>query len=247
MTGPGTNTYLIGERAVVVVDPGPDVAEHVAATLAAADATGGHVVALLVTHGHADHLPAAYRIKEQTGAPILGHRQIPDLDRALADGETVSLGGETITSYETPGHAEDHLCFWLGADRMLFAGDLVAGLGTVVLSDAPGALTRYLASLERMGSLAPLTILPGHGPVVPDGLAKIQEYREHRAMRERQIVAALRAGPATVDLLVEQLYADTPPQLHAMAARNVRVHLDHLSAQGRALAVDGAWCLLFRQ
>jgi glyoxylase-like metal-dependent hydrolase (beta-lactamase superfamily II) len=241
MTGRGTNTYLIGTRDLVVVDPGPDIPEHVAAILAAAAESNGRIVGMLLTHGHADHLGAAPALRAQTGAPIFGHPALPGVDHPLADGEVIDLGDETVAVYETPGHADDHVCYWLADDRLLFCGDLIAGVGTVVLSRTPGSLTRYLASLDRMARLGPQTILPGHGPVVADGLAKIQEYVDHRAMRERQVAQALRAGPATVDDLVRRIYVETPVELYAMAAHNVRAHLEHLAAQGLALRVGDEW------
>src|SRR5690242_2748485 len=111
MTGEGTNTYLVGVGEVAVVDPGPDIAAHVEAIVNAASDRGS-IVALLVTHGHSDHLPAARRLRDQTGAPILGHARLPEVDRPLKDGEVVTVGDERIIAYETLGHADDHLAFW---------------------------------------------------------------------------------------------------------------------------------------
>jgi glyoxylase-like metal-dependent hydrolase (beta-lactamase superfamily II) len=241
MTGPGTNTYLIGEDAVAVVDPGPDLAQHVEAIIAAVRDAGGQIVASLVTHAHPDHLPAAYRLREQIGAPIFGHPDIPSVDHPLRDGSAVTVESLHLVAYETPGHADEHLCFWLRSEKLLFCGDLIAGVGTVVLSETPGSLIRYMASLQRVEALGPSTILPGHGPIVADGLAKIREYLAHRAQRDQQIVDVLRSGPATVDTLVERIYVDTPPGLYAMAVRNVRAHLDRLSALGRVAVSDETW------
>ena len=238
MTGPGTNTYLIGERAVGVVDAGPDLPEHVAAILAAVAEGGGQVAALLVTHGHSDHLPATYPLKERTGAPIWGHPSIGGVDHPLRDGDAVEAGHLRLVAFETPGHAADHLCFWLAAERLLFSGDLIAGQGTVVLSRAPGALTQYLASLNRVRDLGPQTILPGHDPVVADGQAKLQEYLDHQAMHSRQILDALQTGPATVNAIVARLYVDTPSGLRPMAAHNVLTHLKHLKGQGAVTRTD---------
>lgn len=244
MTGPGTNTYLIGEHEVAVVDPGPDLPAHVEAILAAVAETGGRIVASLATHAHPDHLPAAFRLRERTGAPILAHADVPGIDRALDDGAEVALGAERVTAYATPGHAREHLCFWLAADRLLFAGDLVAGVGTVVLDEQPGSLTRYLASLQRMQALGPSTLLPGHGPAVADGQAKLAEYSRHRAERDQQILSALDHGPASVETLVTQIYADTPAALHPLAARNVRAHLERLAEVGQVVRTGGRWALL---
>jgi glyoxylase-like metal-dependent hydrolase (beta-lactamase superfamily II) len=246
MTGDGTNTYLVGTREIAVVDPGPDLPGHVAAILAAVAETNGTIVALLVTHSHSDHFPAARSLRQRTGAPILGHARLADVDQPLSDGESIAIGGESIVVYETLGHADDHLAYQRDADRSLFCGDLIAGVGTVVLSRAPGSLTRYLASLQRVLALQPARILPGHGPVIDDPPAKIQEYLEHRAMRDRQIATALARGPASVDDLIQQLYAGIAPSLRLMAARNVQAHLEHLQDVGQASHDGGTWRLIER-
>jgi glyoxylase-like metal-dependent hydrolase (beta-lactamase superfamily II) len=247
MTGKGTNTYIVGISQLVVVDPGPDLPEHVDAIIAVAEENGGRIVGQLLTHGHSDHLAAAPLLRQRVGAPIYGHRDLPGVDHVLANGDELVLGDATFRTYDTPGHADDHLCFWLASERTLFAGDLLAGTGTVVLSRTPGSLTRYLASLERMRDLGSLTIMPGHGPVVRDGRARIGEYIEHRNTRERQIVDALLAGPATVDEMVRRIYVTTPRQLYAMAVRNVQAHLEHLEGQGRVSFDGTTWQLASRQ
>jgi glyoxylase-like metal-dependent hydrolase (beta-lactamase superfamily II) len=177
-------------------------------------------------------------LRERTGAQIYGHAALAGVDVVLADGQEVDLSGWRVRALETPGHADDHLCFWVPDGRLLFAGDLVAGQGTIVLADRPGALGQYMESLERMLALGPSTILAGHGPVVQDGPAKLREYVEHRLARERQIVAALADGPLTVGELVARIYVETPPGLLPMAARNVRAHLERLAGLG-SVAPDG--------
>jgi glyoxylase-like metal-dependent hydrolase (beta-lactamase superfamily II) len=243
MTGRGTNTYLVGTTDLVVVDPGPDIPEHVDAILNETTEVGGRIVAILITHDHPDHIGALPALRERTGARVFGPAGLAAADQILADGDGVHVGEVSLRAIETPGHADSHLCFWIEAERLLFSGDLIAGFGTLVLSPTPGSLTRYLDSLYRVGSLGSLTILPGHGPIVLDGPAKIQEYLDHRALRERQIVAALSQGPATVDALVHRLYAETPPQLFKMAAHNVRAHLEHLENLGRAVSRGDEWSL----
>lgn len=240
MTGQGTNSYLVGERAVALVDPGPQSAAHADALLAAVP-PGGRIVAILVTHGHADHVDGAAELKARTGARLYGHAALSGVEAPLSDGDTLSVDGHALTALATPGHADDHLCFWLPSARVAFSGDLVAGAGTVVLSQTPGSLGRYLASLERLLALGESRILPGHGPEVEDGPARLREYVEHRAMREAQIVAALGGGPLAVDALVARLYADVPSGLRPMAARNVRAHLELLEERGRVRAREGEW------
>lgn len=243
MTGDGTNTYLVGDTDIAVIDPGPALAQHLDAIISEVARRDGRIVALLVSHAHQDHLPAAYALRERTGAPILAHSRIPGLDRVLADGESIAVGSYKFVAYETPGHASEHLCFWMESQRLLFTGDLIAGAGTVVLSEGPGALSAYLSSLRRMAALGQSTILPGHGPVVPDGLGKIEEYIAHRADRDRQILKALREGPLTVDTLVKRVYRETPPALHAMATRNVSSHLERLAESGEVEARGNVWSL----
>ncbi|HLH73275.1 MAG TPA: MBL fold metallo-hydrolase [Chloroflexota bacterium] len=232
MTGEGTNTYVVGEQQIIVIDPGPVLPAHVEQILSAAQRSGGRITALLVTHQHSDHLPAAYTLKQRTGAPILAHPSVPGVDRALDDGATIASELGEIAILSTPGHADDHLSFWLASQRLLFAGDLVAGVGTVVLSSSPGALSAYLASLRRLISLGPLTILPGHGPIVPNGVARVQSYLDHRAERDRQILTALAGGPRSVDEIVARVYPDLRPELRSMAGRNVSAHLEHLREAG---------------
>jgi glyoxylase-like metal-dependent hydrolase (beta-lactamase superfamily II) len=236
MTGRGTNTYLLGGETLVVVDPGPDLPEHVDAI-----ASQGRIAFSLVTHAHQDHLPGALRLREQTGAPIIGHAALPGVDRALADGEGVDAAGTNLVALATPGHAPEHLCFWDEAQRLLFTGDLIAGAGTIVLADAPNALTHYLDSLARIRALGASTLLPGHGPVVADGLKRIESYVQHRLARERELLAALAAGPTTVDGLVATVYAGLQPELLGPAARNVRAHLERLVHLGRVAPDGDAW------
>jgi glyoxylase-like metal-dependent hydrolase (beta-lactamase superfamily II) len=237
--GAGTNTYVLGRGEVVVVDPGPDLPEHVEAILGQ-----GRVVAQLVTHAHGDHLPAALRVRDRVGAPIYGHAELPGVDHALADGERLLLAGWRLQALATPGHAPEHLAFWAEQRRLIFTGDLIAGAGTIVLAETAGALGQYLDSLLRLFALGPSTLLPGHGPRVDDGLARIREYLDHRMARERQIVAALADGATTVEGLVERIYAETPAGLRPMAARNVRAHLERLAALGRARATGERWALV---
>jgi glyoxylase-like metal-dependent hydrolase (beta-lactamase superfamily II) len=238
MTLTGTNTYLVdnGSGELAVIDPGPDDPRHVAAIFQAA-APLGTIAAVLVTHRHVDHLPAAEAICVRTGAPLLGHADLPGVQRPLSDDEP-AFG--LLRAVKTPGHTRESLCFWDPQAGALFTGDLVAGAGTVVLDDQPGALGQYIASLERLISLAPRTIYPGHGPIVDDGTGKLKEYLRHRRLRVQQVVDALATGgPATVDELVRAIYVDVAPNLVEMAARNVRANLEKLVQDGEVVEAAG--------
>jgi len=238
MTLTGTNTYLVGNGSgqLAVIDPGPDDPAHVAAILEAAELLGD-IAAVLVTHRHLDHLPAAEAICARTGAPLLGHADLPGVQCVLRDDEP-AFGG--LRALETPGHTRESLCFWDPEASDLFTGDLVAGTGTVVLDDQPGALGQYIASLERLVSLAPRTIYPGHGAVVQDGVGKLHEYLQHRRQRVQQVVDALTArGPSSVEELVRAVYIDVAPNLVDMAARNVRACIEKLASDGIVVSAPG--------
>jgi glyoxylase-like metal-dependent hydrolase (beta-lactamase superfamily II) len=244
MTLTGTNSYLVddGRGSLAVIDPGPDDPRHLQAILAAA-APLGRITTVLVTHRHGDHLPAALPLCAQTGATLVGHPDLPGVQRRVADNESV-FG--SLLALATPGHTRESLCFWDADARTLFTGDLVAGSGTVIVDDVPGALADYLASLERLLTLGPNTIYPGHGPVVDDGIGKLEEYRHHRRQRVQQVVDALRErDSASVDELVSLIYPELGANLVPMAARNVRANLDLLSGQGLVsqLTHDERWRL----
>ena len=240
MTLTGTNTYLVGQDMLAVIDPGPDLPEHLDAIVAAVEACGMLAVSL-VTHHHDDHLPAARRLRERLGVPIAGHADLPGVDRPLRHDERVGVSGATLRAVETPGHTDDHVCFFLEEEQALFSGDLIAGTGTVIVGPGRMDLARYLASLELVGSLEPRVILPGHGPLVADAAVKVREYLEHRLGRERQIVAELTRDGRTVAQIVASVYADVRVDLHPAAARNVRSHLWKLEAEGKVEERAGAW------
>jgi glyoxylase-like metal-dependent hydrolase (beta-lactamase superfamily II) len=244
MTLGGTNTYVLsdGTGNVAVVDPGPaDAPAHVDAVLQAA-AGRGQIVAVIATHRHLDHLPAARQVCERTGAPLVGHPELPGVQRAVGDRAQVFDG---FVALHTPGHTRDSVCLWSAAERSLLTGDLVLGSGTAVLDESPTALSEYMASLERLLALRPAIIYPGHGPLVADAQARLNEYLEHRRERVSQVIAALRAvGAATAEDLATAIYTDTPANLLPMAARNVRANLHLLVAQGQARQLSsGQWTL----
>lgn len=244
MTGPGTNTYLVvGDGGpCAVIDPGPDDAGHLDAIARVAASHGG-VGQILVTHGHADHSAGAAHLRALTGAPVLAWSRegVAATDRALADGAELAVGRRVLRALHTPGHRYDHLCFLLADAGALFAGDLVAGVGTVVIVPPEGDLADYLASLDRLLALPDLrTMLPAHGPIVEDGPALLREYVAHRLLRERQVLEGLRAGLTTIPELVARIYVDVNPALHAWAGRSVAAHLLKLERERRVSRPAGA-------
>ncbi len=237
LTGPGTNTFLVADEIageVVVIDPGPDIPEHLR-HIADTIAERGRATAILVTHGHPDHADGAASLRELLGVPVYAWSRegVPASDRPLADGAVISVGTRRLRALHTPGHRFDHLCFLLEDSRALFAGDLIAGVGTVVIAPPEGDLLDYLASLRRLQTLDLRLILPAHGPFLDDPEAVLSYYIAHREERERQVLAALATGPQTVGELVSVIYADVSADLHPIAAYSVLAHLYKLEREGR--------------
>jgi glyoxylase-like metal-dependent hydrolase (beta-lactamase superfamily II) len=227
----GTNTYVVGSAPSgpsIVIDPGPDDPAHLDEVVR----TAGRVEAIVVTHAHPDHEPGAAPLADRTGAPVYAFRP-PEGGRPLRDGQTVQADGVTLTALHTPGHTVDHVCLVLDDGPSMFTGDAVLGRGTSVIDPPEGDLVAYLRSLRRMREIAPRTIYPGHGPVVTDGVAKLEEYLSHRAERERQVEEALADGAATIPELVDRIYAGYPDEVRPLAARSVLAHLDKLESEGR--------------
>jgi len=252
MTGPGTNTYLVGIDEVAVIDPGPDLAKHVDAIIGAA--MRDRVRWVLLTHTHPDHWPAAAKIKKATGARIGGFGPFPKadevtlaLDIVLGDGDTIDGTEFRLEAMHTPGHAPNHLCFLLDEERVLFTGDHVLNGTTTVVNPARGGdMRQYLASLERLRKLKRVArICPGHGDVIEDPKAVLDEYVAHRKLRERQIVKLLGAQPRTIPKIVQALYTDTPEGLIEMAQAQVHAHLLKLKADGKVqgAGVKATWKL----
>lgn len=209
MTGPGTNTYLVGIDEIAVIDPGPDDDVHLDAI---AGCGGDRIRWILCTHTHADHSPGAAGLKARTGADVLAFdsRDGLEVDRTLGDGDTVDGTEFTLRALHTPGHASNHLCYVLEGERSLFSGDHVMEGSTVVISPPDGDMAAYLESLERLRHLRPRlkAIAPGHGLLIGDPAAKLTEYIDHRLDRERQVLEAVRAShrPVSADEIVAELY-----------------------------------------
>jgi glyoxylase-like metal-dependent hydrolase (beta-lactamase superfamily II) len=238
-TGPGTNTWLLGEApAVIVIDPGPDDDAHLAAIERALGGVALGVV--LVTHSHADHLGLAARLAARHHARL---ERFP----SLADGDVVRVGPLAVTALHTPGHAADHLAFWMPEDRVLFTGDLILGRGSSMVTYPEGNVAAYLRSLERVGALQPRMLFPGHWDPIQDAGAKIREYREHRLVREEQLVAELRGGgPGSAAELTRRVYEAEVGGNQALlgaAEMTLLAHLRKLVEEGRAVERDGSYSL----
>lgn len=241
MTLEGTNTYLMGQRGadVVLIDPGPDLAEHRAALDAGLRWLDATLSAVVLTHHHADHAEAA-GWADDWGA--VSHAFSPELisgeARPLPDGATVGAGGVTLEAVHTPGHASDHLCLRVRETGVVLTGDHVLGRGTTVVAWPDGDMREYMASLERLGRLGATALYPGHGPSLHDPAGVIAEYLAHRHEREQQVLDALAAGDGTPAEIVARVYADVDEVLHPAAERSVRAHLHKLVLEGRVRERD---------
>jgi glyoxylase-like metal-dependent hydrolase (beta-lactamase superfamily II) len=239
MTGPGTNTYLLGRRDPILLDTGAGVPEYMN-ELAGYMAERGwkQPARVVLTHRHRDHLGGVPHLRERfrglrVGKMIHRDAELPDGIDDLRDGATIQGDGVTLRAIYTPGHASDHLCYYLEEENAVFTGDVVLAGSTTVIPAEDGDLLDYMSSLKRLQQLGVRRIYPAHGPVVEDGPALIAEYIEHRLLRERQILEVLGDGPATIPAIVERVYAAVPKNLHAMAGQSVASHLKKLAREGR--------------
>ena len=239
MTGPGTNTYLIGRRDPILLDTGAGVPEYMNGLQGYLAERGWKQPSRVVlTHRHRDHLGGVAHVRERyRGLPVgkLIHRDadLPEGIETLRDGQTIEGDGATLVAIHTPGHASDHLCYYLPEENAVFTGDVVLAGSTTVIPAEDGDLLDYMNSLRRLQQLGVRRIYPAHGPVVEDGPALIAEYIEHRLLRERQILEELGDGPRTIPAIVERVYAAVPKTLHAMAGQSVASHLKKLAREGR--------------
>jgi glyoxylase-like metal-dependent hydrolase (beta-lactamase superfamily II) len=253
----GTQTYIVGKGELAVIDPGPDLPDHVAALTAAV--AGERVMAIMCTHTHRDHSPASRPFQAATGAPIIGcaplafyddgpradeafdHAYRPD--RVLADGETIARGNWTISAVATPGHTSNHLCFALREGGILFTGDHVMGWSTTVVAPPDGDMADYMASLDRLLARRDRVYYPAHGPPVDDPHGHVRALIAHRREREAQVLARLEAGEGRIPAIVADLYAEVDPRLHPAAGRSVLAHLIDLERRGLAREEGERWTL----
>lgn len=241
MTGPGTNTYLVGHDEIAVIDPGPDDPAHLDAIAAAG---GERIRWIVVTHTHPDHSPGAEPLRSRLRPDVLvlgyeGQRDDFEPDAEIGDGHTIDADEFTLRAVHTPGHASNHLCYLLEEERLLFTGDHIMNGSTVIIAPPDGDMSAYLASLDRLATLGPEAIAPGHGAVIADPAAKVQEYVAHRLAREEAVAAALATvGRATIDELVATVYRDVDESRHAIAKFSLWAHLRKLVVDGRAVGDD---------
>lgn len=240
----GTQSYLIGEREVAVIDPGPDLPEHLDALTAAI--AGRKLAAIMCTHTHRDHSPAAAPLAERTGAPIVGCAPLaletvgPRADasfdgdyapnRVLADGEAVEVDGMPLTAVATPGHTSNHLCFAYG--DALFTGDHVMGWSTTVIFPPDGDMADYMASLEKLRQRDDRIYYPAHGPAVTNPARYVRHLVGHRMQREKQILSLVGERPRTIPEIVSGAYPGLDPRLVTAAGGSVLAHLLDLERRG---------------
>ena len=239
MTGPGTNTYLVGDRSPVLIDTGAGVPGWMPLLETYMAERGWRAPArVLLTHRHKDHLGGVKDLLAQyPGTPVakMIHKDadLPAGISDLRDGQAVNADGVTLVPIHTPGHASDHLCYFVPETKSLFTGDLVLGGSTTVIPDEDGDLALYMDSLRRILRLDVTTIYPAHGPVIENAKALIKEYIAHRLERERQILAVMGDGKRTIPDMVKVIYAAVPEALHGYAGQSVHSHLKKLKAEKR--------------
>ena len=251
-TGPGTNTYLIGVgRRPILLDTGQGVPIYpdLLACALREFCHGDELDRIVLTHAHIDHVGGVRQVRERFGPlevmkkPWPGHDDDAEPITPIDHGAEIAGDGATLVGVLTPGHAPDHLCYYLKEERALFTGDLVLGAGTTVIPEDDGDLGQYMDSLRSLLELDLEKIYPAHGPVILDPKRKLKDYIAHRELRDRQILAALRGGPLEVMAIVRRIYTDVPEYLHRAAASSVRSHLEKLRTEGRVVEHESRYRL----
>ena len=250
MTGAGTNSYVIEDpEGLILIDPGPALAPHIDRLVAHAD---GRLRAILVSHTHRDHSPAALPVAARTGATVYGMRPpaTPENDDqfrpdvVLAHEQRITVGAQTVLAIHTPGHASNHVCFLHEQTGLLFTGDHIMNGSTVVIAAPDGNMQAYLQSLALLKDYAPKTIAPGHGEPLDDPNRVIDWIINHRLEREAKVVDRLgRFGPCDLEALVREVYDEVDPMLWPIARYSLAAHLEKLRAEGRAAVDDATWTL----
>ena len=241
MTGPGTNTYLLGDEEVAVLDPGPALAPHIDAIL---DTARDRIRWIVCTHTHPDHSPAWKAIADATGAEVLGASPPDDMFQDDTFVPTVELEHDyvlktpefTLRAVHTPGHVGNHYCFYIEEEAMMFAGDHIMNGSTVVIIPPSGDMKAYIESLQRLLDYPLQYIAPGHGEVMEDSRAVVEWLVNHRLQREAKVVDRLEgSGKTSLDELVKRVYDDVDTSLHKMAKLSLSAHLIKLEQEGRAI------------
>ena len=249
----GTQTYLAGEKEVAVIDPGPNLSEHVEALLRAV--AGRPVIAIMCTHTHRDHSPAARPLANVTGAPIVGCAPLAleaagpradesfdgdyQPDRVLEDGETVEVDGRQLIAVATPGHTSNHLCY--AFDDALFTGDHVMGWSTTVVFPPDGDMGAYMASLEKLRKRGDRVYYPAHGPPVTNPQQYVRHLTGHRLQREKQILRLVGERPRDIPDIVTNAYPGLDPRLVTAAGGSVLAHLLDLERRGLVVRSEQQW------
>lgn len=249
MTGPGTNTYIVGTDELAVIDPGPAIDEHIEHILKVGD---GRIRHILCTHTHPDHSPAAAHLARELEVPMIGAVTADDQHQDLTfqpdihlEQDAVIAGHDwSIRAIHTPGHVDNHYCFLLEEEGMVFAGDHIMNGSTVVIVPPGGNMKDYIESLQRLLDYDVKAIAPGHGEIIPGCRDEVEKLVRHRLMREAKVVANLgRSGPVPIETLVVSVYDDVPETMHRWAQLSLLAHLLKLEVDGRACQSAGIWSL----
>lgn len=249
MTLQGTNQYVVGRESVIIIDVALSADSNLDGIIEQAEAMGAKKIErILLTHIHSDHCGGALALRKRTGAKLGIHRSragyLGGEDFQYGDNDRISFGGGELRVLHTPGHESGHCCFYETGDQVLFSGDHILGFGTAVIRPPDGDMTDYMKSLEKLLEFNIRLILPGHGPIVGQPEAKMKEYIEHRMMRERQVLDALRKGRETIGAITEMIYVDVSGPLKNVAEFSVQAHLIKLINEGRVKREGSRYLLL---